>query len=344
MAQKNTVVEDVANALHVITGGRVPRTLADLFSGRNPFVVMKSSHIPGKEVIEIPGLVFGNPRQPVRKLAVLMTLTENALELAGTAGVDAIVAHHPIADAANFGGVTMKNYLELYNIAVFELHEAFHGLHPGLPYLHGHRAFRVEIAYGGIPGNIMYVGKALAEVSTVGDILFRLNDLMGMKEELEMLKTEQGIRNCPVIQETNVAAGGKILCGSPENKVNIIIHIFPHTGFTPVHLEQAVREHPEADTLLASISRVPDEHPLIAKARELGLNFLVGNSHAMEIFENGLPLALALQKLLPGVEVFIFRERYTATPLKDFGSKSIQAYAEMIVNEYLLKNNGTKEE
>jgi len=337
MVQKAATVEDIVNALNSITGGRVPSNLGDLFSAKNPFVVTKSSGIPGKEVTEIPGLVFSNPGQSVKKLAVLMTLTETAIELAGAIGVDAVVAHHPIADAANCGGVTMKNYLGLYNIAAFELHEAFHGLHPGLSYLHGHRAFRAEIAYGGIPGNIMFVGKALPEVKTLGDMLSRLGELMSMQEERLMLEAERTVRGCPLVEETNVATGGRILFGSPDSKVETVLHFFPHTGFTPAHLEQAVREHPDVDTLLASISRVPEQHPLIEKAGELGLNFVVGNSHAMEIFENGLPLAVALQRLLPGVEVVLFRERYTSTPLSSFGSEAIQSYAQMIADQFLLK-------
>ncbi|MFZ5648113.1 MAG: NGG1p interacting factor NIF3 [Bacillota bacterium] len=337
MDKKNYTVEDVLLALNTITGGRVPLNLADLFSGKNPFVVIKSSNIPGKEVTEIPGLVFGKQGQPVRKLAVLMTLTETAIELARATDVDAIVAHHPIADAANCGGVTMKNYLGLYNIAAFELHEAFHGLHPGLSYLHGHQAFRAEIAYGGIPGNIMFVGKALPEIRTLGDMLSRLRHLMCLEEEIQMLRSERKVRNCPQLEETSVAAGSRIIIGSPDNQVKTILHIFPHTGFNPSHLEQALREHPEVDTLLASISRVPDRHPLADKADELGLNFVVGNSHAMEIFENGLPLALALQRLLPEIEVVIFRERYTSTPLNSFGSEAIRSYADMIADKYLLR-------
>lgn len=337
METQNATVQDIVNALNTITGGRVPVTPADLFSGGNPFVVVKTSNIPGKEVIEIPGLVFGKYDQPVKKLAVIMTLTESVIELAGATGVNAIVAHHPIADAANCGGVTMKNYLGLYNIAALELHEAFHGLHPGLSYLHGHRAFRVEISYGGIPGNIMYVGKALPGVNTLGDMLSRLRHLMCTEEDRSVLEAEREIRGCPAIEETSVAAGGKIILGFPESRVQTILHIFPHTGFTPDHLERAVREHPEVDTLLASISRAPEDHPLIEKTRELGLNFVVGNSHAMEIFENGLPLGLALQKLLPEVEVVLFRERCTSTPLKSFGSADVQSYAHMIVDGYLVK-------
>lgn len=337
MERESYTAQDVLHALNTITGGRVPVNLADLFSGKNPFVVIKSSNIPGKEVTEIPGLVFGNPGQPVKKLAVLMTLTETAIELAGATGVDAIVAHHPIADAANCGGVTMKNYLGLYNIAAFELHEAFHGLHPGLSYLHGHRAFRTEIAYGGIPGNIMFVGKALPEVRTLGEMLSRLRHLMCLEEEMAMLQAERAVRGCPDLEETNVAAGSRILLGAPDSSVETVLHIFPHTGFNSSHLEQALREHPEVDTVLASISRVPDRHPLIDKAGELGLNLVLGNSHAMEIFENGLPLAMALQRLLPRVEVVLFRERYTMTPLNDFGSGEIRSYAQMISDKYLLK-------
>ena len=337
MEKEGITVRDVLTALNTITGGRVLLSLDDLFSGENPFVMLKTSNIPGKEVMEMPGLVFGRLEKPVRKLAVLMTMTESAIELATATGVDALVAHHPIADAANSGGVTLKNYLGLYGINAFELHEAFHGLHPGIAYLHGHQVFRVEIAYGGIPGNIMNVGKALPEVKTLRDILKRLDIFMGLEQEQEMLRAERSVRDCLKIEETNVVTGGKIICGEPDAYVETILHIFPHTGFTPEHLEQAIREHPEIDTVLASISRVPEGHPLLNKVKELGLNFIVGNSHALEILENGLPLALALQKLLPEVEVVMFRERCTSTPLQAFGSPAIQEYARMIVNQYLCK-------
>ncbi|WP_186304272.1 Nif3-like dinuclear metal center hexameric protein, partial [Staphylococcus epidermidis] len=106
-----------------------------------PFVIKKSSNLPGKEIIETPGLVYGDRNREVKKIAVTMTMTEGSIELAGATGVDAIVAHHPIAEAANSGGVTLKNYLDLYNISAFELHEAFHGLHPGIPFLHGHEVY-----------------------------------------------------------------------------------------------------------------------------------------------------------------------------------------------------------
>jgi len=329
-------VKDVLAALDKITGGRCVKGLDDIFGGRNRFVVMKSSNIPGKACMETPGLVCGDLEAPVRKLAVTMTLTECNIELAGALGVDAIVAHHPVVEAANSGGVTMRGYLDLYGLAVFELHEAFHGLHPGIALIHGHKAFRVDIAYGGIPGNILFVGQALDEVKTIGDILDRLGDFMGMDEEVRMLAAERACRGCDGIAETNVAAGGRILLGSRGDKVGTVVHIFPHTGFSPRHLEKVKSEHPEADTVLASISRVRPDSALVNKAAELGLNFVIGNSHAMEILENGLPLAVALQHLLPEVEIVLFRERITATPLARAGNAAIRAYAEDIARRYLL--------
>ena len=89
------------------------------------------------------------------------------------------------------------------------------------------------------------------------------------------------------------------------------------------------------DTLLATISRVYPGHELIAKAEELGLNFVCGNSHAMEIFENGVPMANALKKHLPECEVVIFRERMTSVPLDEIGSKEIRDYAEDMSVNYL---------
>jgi len=335
-------VKDVLDALDKITGGRCVKNLDDVFSGKNKFVIMKSSNIPGKECMEMPGLICGNLEATVKKIAVTMTLTECNIELAGATGVDAIIAHHPVVEAANSGGVTIRGYLELYGLSVFELHEAFHGLHPGIAYIHGHKAFRVNIAYGNIPGNILYVGKALDEVPTIGAILDRLNEFMGMQEEEKMLLTERNVRNCVDICETNVATGGQLLVGTREDKVGTIIHIFPHTGFTAQHLEMVKQEHPEADTVIASISRVRKDSDLVRKAEELGLNFVIGNSHAMEMLENGLPLANALQKLLPEVEVVLFRERITSTPLHRVGTNTIRNYANYIADKYLVNKEGGK--
>lgn len=327
---------DVLWALDKITGGRCVKGLEDVFSGKNRFVVAKSSNIPGKSCMETPGLVCGDLTAEVNKIAVTMTLTECNIELAGASGVDAIIAHHPIVEAANSGGVTIRGYLSLYGLSVFELHEAFHGLHPGIALIHGHKAFRVEIAYGGLPGNILYVGRVLPEVNSLGDILQRLNDFMGIDEEQKMLLAERSSRCCDFINETNVATGGKILLGEASSPVGTIIHIFPHTGFSPDHLQQVKQEHPEADTVLASISRVKNSSPLVAKAKELGMNFIVGNSHAMEILENGMPLAYAIKKLLPEVEVVLFRERITSTPIDMVGTAAMKSYADHIAGTYLV--------
>jgi len=336
---KKVLVKEIVEVLNKITGGRVIKSPEDLTSGKNPFVVTKSSNIPGKAVTEMPGLVCGSMEQEVGKIAVIMTLTESAIELAGATGVDAIIAHHPIADAANSGGVLLRTYLDLYKLAVLELHEAFHGLHPGIAYLHGHKAYHVDIRYGGIPGNILYVGDALPEVKTVGDMLSRLDTYMCTGIEENILQNEREIRGCPEVQETSICAKGKIIVGKPENTVSKVIHIFPHTGFTPEHLEKVVREHPGADTLLATISRVNPGNPLIDKAEELGLNFICGNSHALEIMENGLPLARAVQMHLPQVEVVLFKERMTSIPLESFGSQAIQDYARDIADRFLVKKS-----
>jgi len=161
--------------------------------------------------------------------------------------------------------------------------------------------------------------------------------LMDKATKKKMLDAEKEIRNCHDLQEPSIVARGKILVGKPENPVKKVIHIFPHTGFTPAHLEKAVSEHPGADTLVASISRVYPGSALIAKAEELGLNFICGNSHALEIFENGLPLARAIKMCLPDLEVVLFRERMSSIPLESFGSQEIQAYARDIAEKYLVK-------
>jgi len=329
-------IKDVLEALDQITGGRCVRDTEDIYSGDHRFVIRKSSDVPGKACLETPGLVYGDLEAPVKKIAVTMTLTECNIELAGATGVDAIVAHHPVAEAANTGGVTMRTYLGLYGIAVFELHEAFHGLHPGIAFIHGHKAIHVDIAFGGVPGNVLYVGRALKGVNTLGDIIGRLDYFMGMDEEKRMLMAERGARGCDAITETNVATGGRILVGDAASKVGTVIHIFPHTGFSPEHLSQVKSRFPEADTVLASISRVSADHPLVRRAQDLGLNFIVGNSHAMEILENGMPLANALQILLPDVEVVLFRERIPATPLTMAGTPAIREYARDIAQQYLV--------
>ena len=328
-------VKDILDALNDLTGGRCVMGPGDWTKGTNPWVVPKSSGIPGKSIVETPGLVFGDPEGAVNKIAVCMTLTESVIELAAATGVQAIVAHHPIADAANSGGVLMKYYLGNYGLAAFELHEAFHGTHPGIPWLHGHKPFFSSVCYAGIPGNVVYVGDILPEIDTAGELISRLDRLMNAETDRHMLDVERRELGVDSIEETSVAAGAKILVGSAENKVRKVIHMFPHTGFSPEHLRQLKADYPDADTLIASISRVYPGHPLIEAAEELGMTFICGNSHALEIFENGIPLARALKAHLPECDIVIFRERQTSTPLEAFGSEEIRNYGSRIASGYL---------
>ena len=247
-------VRDILKALDVITGGRV---ITDSFGygGANPFVVTKTSGIPGKAVTELPGLVWGDPDMPVKKVAVMMTLTESAIELAGATGIDCRIAHHPIAEGSNTGGVTARDYFNLYHLAVFELHEAFHGLHPGIAWIHGSCAKHVNIRFGGVPGKIVWYGNALPEVETLGDLLNRIDTIMGTDIESRVLTSERQIRGCTEIHETSIAARAKIFVGTPDNKLGKTITVFPHTGFSAEDLEKAYAEYPEANTVVCTISR-----------------------------------------------------------------------------------------
>lgn len=286
-------VRDILKALDVITGGRV---ITDSFGygGANPFVVTKTSGIPGKAVTELPGLVWGDPDMPVKKVAVMMTLTESAIELAGATGIDCLIAHHPIAEGSNTGGVTARDYFNLYHLAVFELHEAFHGLHPGIAWIHGSCAKHVNIRFGGVPGKIVWYGNALPEVETLGDLLNRIDTIMGTDIESRVLTSERQIRGCTEIHETSIAARAKIFVGSPDNKLG-------------------------------------------KKAEELGLNLIAGNSHALEILENGIPLAWALRLQIPELDIHIFRERMVSLPLDHCGCTHIENYGETMARNYLPK-------
>ncbi len=336
-ADKVVTVADVVDALNVITGGRVITKAATPFGTGNPFVVTKSSNIPGKAITETPGLVVGDPKMQVRKLAVGMTLTESEIELAGATGVDAIVLHHPVADAASSGGVPLRGYVDLYHLAVFEVHEAFHGRHPGIAWMHGHVPFKVDVAYGGIQGNVVYVGKPLPEVRTIGDIIDRLAVLSDLSREKSILAVKREQRQSPNLNEANVAAGPEILSGSRDDKVGCVLHFFPHTGFTPAHMRQLKKDYPDITTVVVSISRVRKDDPLVKTARDLGLSMVAGNSHALEIVENGIPLACALKGLLPGVEVVVFRERVTSAPLETVGSKAMRDYGTEMATRYLMQ-------
>ncbi len=329
-------VKDILAALDSITGGRCVKLASDYASGNNPFVLTRTSNIPGKAVTELPGLVWGDPEMGVKKAAIMMTMTESAIELAAATGVDALIAHHPVADAANSGGTLIRTYMGLYHMAVFELHEAFHGLHGGGAFLHGHTPIFRDIDFGGIRGNVVYVGDIFPEIHTARDWMERLETLMDTEADMRMLEKEQEIRGVQGLQETSVAARCALLAGEPETPIKRAIHMFPHAGFQPEHIDMLLDMFPDIDTLIAVSSRVDAEHPIAQKARSKGLAFLCGNSHALEVFENGLPLAKALKQRLPGLEIVIFRERMVSVPESEFGSGAIQKYARDMADQFLL--------
>ncbi|MEH7084845.1 NGG1p interacting factor NIF3 [Neobacillus drentensis] len=340
--QSEFTIHDVMQALNVITKGRMVMDWNEIAKGSNPFVLMKTSNIPGKSVMEIPGLVYGDMNAPVKKIGVAMTMTECGVELASGMGLDLLVVHHPVADAANSGGVPFAQYLPLYNLSLIELHEAFHGLHPGLAYLHGHQKLITDTSFGGIHGNVLHKGIALEEIQTAGDILKRLDRYIGRQIESTLLKSEQEIRSTNFLEEATLANPAEILNGKQDTPVKHILHFFPHSGFTVEHLHQALDLYPETDTIIASISRVRENHPLVMEAKRLGLTFIIGNPHSVEILENGLPLAYALEYLLPEIEIYVLRERVTAMPLAYAGHQEIQNYGKDMALNYLVSKNSIK--
>jgi hypothetical protein len=337
--QTQTDVMDVLEALNHISKGRMVMDWNEISSGSNPYVVMKTSNIPGKSIIEIPGLIFGDKHKQVARIGVGMTLTESMIELASAMNLDLIIVHHPVADAANSGGVPFADYLPLYGLALIEMHEAFHGLHPGLTLLHGHRKVKTDIAFGGIPGNILHKGIAMEGVQTVADILDRIELCIGRDIDFDILEAERAIRGEPTLQEATLSNPTKLHSGTLSSPVKHILHFFPHTGFSLEHLKTALLMYPETDTIIVSISRVREDHEFVKLARERGLNFIVGNPHSVEITENGLPMAYALEMLLPEVEIFLLRERVTAVALQDVGHAKMVEYGREMAETHLVSKS-----
>ena len=123
----------------------------------------------------------------------------------------------------------------------------------------------------------------------------------------------------------------------------LYFHIFPYTGFTEEHLQEIVERYPEIDTILASVSKIKSDNILVKEARKLGLNFICGNSHSMEIYEDGLPLAYALRRELSEVEVVIFKETMVSIPLDYVSTKTLRDYGEAISKKYLSTDLMNKE-
>lgn len=306
-------VADIVDTLDDMTGGRISAPPGP----DNPWFVTKSSGLPGKEVTETPGLVIGDPDAVVGRVAVAMSVTEHDIELARAIGVDVIVAHHPIADAASSGGVALADYLPRYGLSVIECHEAFHGLHPGIGFLHGHAPFHHDASFGGSHGKVVMVGRPLPGVQALGDVVTRIRSLLNRDLDEAVLATERSLRGGPDIQDSVTSPGLRILHQRDDRGSlgDVVIHAFPHTGFDGKDLEQLIERHPDAGTLILSISGAEPTDHLVRTAARHGLNVVVGSSHATEILENGIPLALALEQLLPAVEVLLFRSRVVALPL-----------------------------
>jgi putative NIF3 family GTP cyclohydrolase 1 type 2 len=335
-------VRDVLHALHRISRGRVVVEAADLLFSNNACVVTKTSHIPGKAVTELPGLVVGRLDDAVGKVGLVMSLTENFIELAGALEIDVLIVHHPVADAASSGGVLLRDYLDLYGISLFEFHEAFHGTHPGVSYLHGFVAKTIYTSYLGNPGVNVYVGEVLPGIHTLGDMCGRVERLMNVREEDEMLLAERRVRNDHQLEETLVRTKVEILLGSKDSPVSRVVQFAPHSGFNPALLEQILRSHPDIDTLIAAKGRLRRDHPLVGKAKTLGLNVLNGNSHGYEIYENWMPLAAALESLLPGIPLYLLRERVTATLTTGVGTPELREYARLMADTHLLTSKAPK--
>ena len=92
--------------------------------------------------------------------------------------------------------------------------------------------------------------------------------MMDMAKEHEVMGVERKYFNCSDMRDSATSLQGEILLGTPESPVNTILHIFPHTGFTPEHLVKVKEEHPEIDTVLATISRVKKDSDLVKKPRK----------------------------------------------------------------------------
>lgn len=331
-------VADLVRAVDAVTGGRLVHDVSE----RNPWTISKSSGIPGKDVLEIPGLLVGRPAAPVRHVAIAMTLTEHDIELAGALGIDALVVHHTIADAASSGGVPLATYLDLYGLAVIECHEALHGLHPGIAALHGHEPYVIDDAFAGTPGMVVMIGTPVDDVTTLGDILARLDRLMNRSHDHDVLAAERTVRGLAEMPDSVTAPAPRILRGTADTPVGqAVLHAFPHTGFRRSHLQRAVREHPEITTVVLSISRILADDDLVSAAGDLGLNLVLGNPHPYEILENGLPLGHALQALLPDVEFSIFRERVVALPLSSAAHGPLAVYGETMARDHLLSRART---
>ena len=334
-----TRIRDVVNALDELTGGRLSAPTGP----DNPWQVTKSSGLVGKSVLETPGLVLGEPNAPVQRLAVAMTMTEQDIELARAIGVDVIVAHHPVADAASSGGVSLVDYLVPYELGVIECHEAFHGLHPGIGYLHGHTPIHHDGSFGGAHGKVVMVGRPLAA---------RAKPSQPSASHVRRATSSIDFAPCSAANATSLSWTASAMPGAsqqcltqsmlpacrsstaarPPHSVSSSSMRFPTPGSRRTTSTSCWIVIP-APAPSSSASAVPASMMTTSASRGLGV--MVGSSHATEILENGLPLATALDRMFPEVDVLLFRSRVVALPVAAAAEGALAEYGQLMADHLL---------
>ncbi len=324
-------VEDIVAATNRLVRGRLLESL----DHHNDWRVVKDSGISGKAVTELPGLVAGDPAAPARRVGVTMTLTEHTIELARAIQIDAVVVHHPVADAASSGGVELVHYLSLYGISVIECHEALHGLHPGIAWLHGHTADTTDARYDGVDGMVVTIGRPHDDIVVAGDVLRRVEHLTGRPTEVAVGEAEASVRRVSSVADSCTAPRPRMIVGTEDDKLgDLVAHVYPHTGFGAAQLRSLRESLPSISSVIVSISTVDDDDDLARECAAAGLPLISGSLHSYEIIENGVPLAFALQHILPEVEVLLLRERVTALPLDGLGD-DVSAYGHQMAQHLI---------
>jgi hypothetical protein len=183
-------------------------------------------------------------------------------------------------------------------------------------------------------------GRPLDEVNTLGDLVARLRTWLSRDLDDRVLQAETSARGASRLTDSATAPGLQILAGDATTPIGpLVLHAFPHTGFGPEDLDAALMAHPGVTTLVLSISGADADGDLVRRARALGLGVVVGSSHASEILENGLPLAVALDRMLPDVEVTLFRDRVVSLPLSVAAPGRLGEYADRMADHLLRRTH-----
>jgi len=180
------------------------------------------------------------------------------------------------------------------------------------------------------------VGRPIAGVATLGDVLDRLRAMLGRDRDEEVLAREREARGLPELSDSITTPGLRLLHGEAETPLGErVLHAFPHTGFAVDDLEQLLERFPGIGTLMLSISGADAEAEYVGVAAERGVAVMVGSSHATEILENGLPLAIALQRMFPETDVLLFRSRVVALPAAGAASGLLADYGNRMADHLL---------